>query len=88
MLCLAGVAMYLGQLIRANQQPTLYVFFWCGVALLVLWVIVLALADIFATRMHIARLKRQRIVEEAKLRAELARASAPKGNGKPPRGDW
>jgi hypothetical protein len=87
MLCLSGVAMYAGQLISADQQPTLYVFFWCGVALLVLWVMILALADILATRLHIARFKRHRIVEEARLRAELARASALEGNGKPSRGD-
>lgn len=87
MLCLAGVAMVVGQLIRAKEQPSLYVFFWWGVAILVLWVMALALADILATRQHIARLKRQRIVEEARLRAELARANAPRGNGKPTRGD-
>ncbi len=86
MLCLAGFAMYAGQLISAERQPTLYVFFWWGVAVLVLWVMILALADILATRQHIARLKRQRIVEEARLRAELARVRGTKGNGKPTRG--
>ena len=86
MLCLAGTAMYAGQLIDAQRTPTLYVFFWCGVALLVFWVMSLALADILATRLHIARLKRQRLVEEAKLQAELARARGSNGNGQVPRG--
>jgi hypothetical protein len=80
MLMLAGIAMYAGQLI-GRDRPTLYVFFWCGLALLVMWIIVLALADIVSTRLHIARLMRRRTVEEARLRAELARVGGASEKG-------
>jgi hypothetical protein len=82
MLLLAGLAMHAGQRIDWQRQPTLYVFLWCGVALVVSWVIVLALVDIVATRLHLARLERQRVVEKAKLTAELARARARETDGK------
>jgi hypothetical protein len=84
MLLVSGVAIYAGQLIHSHEHPTLYVFFWSGVALLVFWVMALALADVVATRLQITRLKRQRIIEEARLKAELAQARGSKGNGKAP----
>jgi hypothetical protein len=86
MMLLAGAAMHVGQLIP-RERPALYVYFWCGVAVLVLWFMALALADILSTRLHVARLVHRRTVEEAALRAALARARAAKDHGQAPPGN-
>ncbi|MBN2584051.1 MAG: hypothetical protein JXL80_13380 [Planctomycetes bacterium] len=80
MLGLLAVGLFVGQLIPG--PPMLVVLFW-GVVLLVLgWMGLLALADIWATKHHFDRMRQSYLVEEAKLHAELRRVRAVGGNGK------
>ncbi len=72
-LAIIGAALIIGQWIPPLARPSLYVFFWCGVVLLVLWVIVLAGADFAAASTHLSRLHRQRAAERSRLQAELIR---------------
>lgn len=72
-LAIIGAALIVGQWIPPLARPSLYVFFWCGVVLLVLWVILLAGADFAAASTHLSRLHRQRAAERSRLQAELIR---------------
>jgi hypothetical protein len=74
LLGLVGVALFVGQLIDFRKNPSFFVFFWCAVALLVLWIVLLALADVFATRMRNLRLSQERLIENAKLQARIRKA--------------
>lgn len=76
MLVLLGAAMVGGQAIAPDEHPSLFVFFWSGVALLALWAMALALTDVLATRAHVGRLMRRQLAERAKLQAELTRKQA------------
>lgn len=86
MLCLLGAAMAGGQAIPPRQHPSLFVFFWTGVALLALWAMALAVTDLLATRIHVGRLVRRQLAEQAKLQAELTRKTAEQGEGAMKRG--
>lgn len=77
--CLLGAAMAGGQAIPPQQHPSLFVFFWSGVALLALWAITLAVTDLLATRLHVGRLVRRQLAQQAKLQAELTRQIAEQG---------
>lgn len=83
MMALLGVALFSGQLIPRERWQWFYVSFWCGVFLVVLWVVGLALADAVATANHVARLKRQRLAEHAQLQAALRRVQGGRRNGHP-----
>ena len=48
--------------------------YWSGVLLLVLWVALLALADMAATGFYYSREKTDYVVEHARLQGELRRA--------------
>lgn len=89
MLALAGVALVIGQLIPPRMFPTLFVFFWTGVVLLLFWVVLLALADAAATRNHVGRLQRERSAERSRLEEELLRLKRQRQDGPPhePPGD-
>lgn len=84
MLTLAGVALIIGQLIPPHIWPSLFVFFWCGVALLLAWVVLLALADAAATRAYVGRLQQQRTAERSALEQELMQLRRRNQNGHPP----
>lgn len=73
LLALVGVALIAGQKISPRLWPTTYVLFWCGVMLMLFWVVLLAGADVAATRVHVGRLHRQRAAERSRLQAELLR---------------
>jgi hypothetical protein len=81
MLALAGVALVIGQLIPPRAHPSLFVFFWTGVVLLLFWVVLLALADAAATRNHVGRLLRERSAERSRLEAELLRLKRQRQDG-------
>ena len=84
MLALAGVALVIGQLIPPQAHPSLFVFFWTGVVLLLFWVVLLALADAAATRSHVGRLLRERTAERSRLEQELLRLKRRKSDDLPP----
>ena len=87
MLGVLGVAIFVGQLLMAWPASRLLpVIYWSGVLALVLWMALLALADMAATSFYYSREKTSSIVEHAKLQAELRRVrekEAKARNGKP-----
>jgi len=84
MLGLLGVAIIVGQVLTPWLRSLMFtVLFWGGVLVLVLWMGLLALADIVATQQHFGRLHNETLVERAKLQAEARRLQAGQGNGKP-----
>ncbi|HEX5446080.1 MAG TPA: hypothetical protein VFW87_19795 [Pirellulales bacterium] len=76
MLMLIGAAMVGGQAISPARHPSWFVSVWAGVAVLAVWAMALAAADLLATRAHVGRLLRRQFAEQAKLQAELARKKA------------
>jgi hypothetical protein len=56
--------------------------FWGAVMGLACWVTLLATVDIWATKHHFSRQRDHCLVEQAKLRAEIRRLQAFRGNGK------
>lgn len=81
MLALAAAAVGLGQWIPWRERPSLYVAFWFGTGVLLLWVVALALGDAWASSIHFRRLWDERHVARAELQAELERLRA-KQNGR------
>jgi hypothetical protein len=82
MLGVVGTAMLAGGLLMLIwPHPLVVTVFWGGVMLLVLWLGLLALADMAWTRFHFSRLKRNHLAEEARLQAELRRLKRTRGNG-------
>jgi hypothetical protein len=87
MLGVLGVAIFIGQLLMIWVASRLFlVIYWSGVLLLLLWVLLLGVADMAATGLYYSREKSNSIVEHAKLQGELRRArenEAKARNGKP-----
>lgn len=87
MLGLLGVAIFVGQMLMAwPASRLLLVIYWSGVLVLVLWVVLLALADMTATSIYFSQEKNKSLVEHARLQGELQRArekQAKVRNGKP-----
>lgn len=81
MLGLIGLGMILGLYINQQQRPNLFVGFWSGLMLVVLWVIALALVDARANYQFWTTSRRRALMEHAKLKAELARREPEKRNG-------
>lgn len=92
MLAIAAAALIVGQFIPWRERPSLYVWFWCGTALLLVWVVALAVGDLLATRVHFRHLFRERSEARAALHAELSRLRGAQDGGEtagaaPPPGD-
>ena len=86
MLGVVAVAIPLGSWIPHRQWPSAFVFFWFAVAVLVVWILALALVDALATGRHMLQTSRRDLADEASLRAELKRRLLRGGNGHPPAG--
>ena len=80
MLGILAVALLVGPFL--TEPPGWVLAFWGGVVLLVIWVILLALVDVWATKYHFGRVRQTYLAEQAKLQAELHRIRAVRGNGK------
>ena len=84
MLGLLGVAILIGQLVTAPPaRPLAFAIFCMVVLLLVVWVCMLAVADVIATKHHFGRLRQTYLVEQAKLKGELVRLQGKRRNGTP-----
>ena len=81
MLGIVALAIPLGSSIPYRERPNLFVYFWFAVAMLVTWVLVLAMLDMFATARHGVHASRRNLIEQAKLRARLERHHLGGGNG-------
>ena len=68
MLGVVGIAVVLGQYIPISPTALIY---WFIVVLVVLWIILLALADLVSTRLYLEEIRRDTIVEQALLREEM-----------------
>jgi protein-S-isoprenylcysteine O-methyltransferase Ste14 len=79
LLGLLGAALFVGRLITG--PPLMLLLFWGAVLLVLGWVFLLAVVDIWATKHHFARLQRAYRIEEAKLQAEIRRIQAARRNG-------
>jgi uncharacterized membrane protein len=76
-----------------DRWPWVFLALLTAVLVLVAWVLLLAAADVVATRYHFGRIRGQYLMEEAKLHAEIRRLRAAKndaarkdavgGNGRP-----
>ena len=53
------------------EQSTVALFFWLGVALVVVWILLLALADWAISYAHFQRIHKRHLAEHAALQAEL-----------------
>ena len=93
MIGLLGVAIVVGQLLlRDAVKPLLkfQVYYWIGVLALLLWIVLLAVADMVATSAYYSRERSDLAVGHAKLQIELRKARERAGrrhNGKPGTGD-
>jgi hypothetical protein len=56
--------------------------YWGVVMLLLCWIVLLALVDVWATKHYFGRLQDECLVEQTKLRAEAKRLQSIQGNGK------
>lgn len=83
MLGAVGVAILIGSRISPQAHPSLFVFYWWGVGLLVIWVALLAVADMISTRQYIGRLRSRYQRELDAARRELLKRE---GNGAPREG--
>ena len=82
MLGLVGIGVLAGRLLIVFRSPPLVVLiFWSGVVLLVVWLGLLAVADMISTRYYFGRLRQDYLVEEARLQVELRRLKRSGGNG-------
>lgn len=73
MLGFVGVAILGGRLFPPEDPTLVTVFYWTGVALLVLWMALLALGDMIATRVHYGVQRRKVDSQRDRLEAQLRR---------------
>ncbi len=76
LLALLGPALIVGHRISPQQLPRLFVGYWIGVALLTIWIGLLAAGDALATGQHFSLKKRRGGDARTRLQAELAQARA------------
>lgn len=83
MLGILGVAILVGQWLTVWAESRLFaVIYWGCVLLLLLWMALLAVADIVATQHHFSRMRTDVLIERARLQAEIHRIQAAETNGK------
>lgn len=87
MLGLLGIAVLVGHFIRPPLPVLVVVIFWACVILLIVWLMLLAVADVVSTRMHFGQLRRHFQSEQTNLHAQIGRITKTRGNGKPGRDD-
>lgn len=76
MLGVVGVAILGGRLFPPDQSGLAFIIYWFCVALLVLWMALLAMADIVSTRLYFGRLRRDVEIQRTALEAQLRRKTS------------
>lgn len=66
-----------------TRPPWAFLALLVGILVLLVWVTLLAVADIVATKYYYGRLRHRYLMEEVKLQAELRRLQAVRGDGRP-----
>jgi flagellar basal body-associated protein FliL len=79
MLGLVGVLILAGPWITAPLAVLLY---WLGVIVLIVWIVLLAGADMLATRMHYAQAEAEQHLKQVKLHAALEAEQRKRDEGK------
>jgi hypothetical protein len=83
MLGILAVAMLVGYVLTLWLGSRVFALaFWSALVLVVGWTCLLALVDMWATKHYFGRVRHNTLVEQAKLRAEIRRLEAFRGNGK------
>ena len=78
-----AVAMLVGYVLTLWLGSRVFALaFWSAIILVIAWTCLLALVDMWATKHHFGRVRHDSLVEQAKLRAEIRRIQAFRGNGK------
>ena len=62
--------------------PLAVLLYWLGVIVLVVWIVLLAGADMLATRMHFAQLETEQHLRQIKLHAALEAERQKRGKGR------
>jgi hypothetical protein len=82
MLALTAAVVFAGVLLTPWVGALWFGLLFVGiVVLLLVWILLLALADAVATKYHFGRLRRDVVIEQAKLQAKLRQLQPPRQNG-------
>jgi cell division protein FtsW (lipid II flippase) len=85
MLGILAALIFAGELLtKWIDSQVFFIIYWAATLLLVLWLALLAAADIWATKYHFGQLRQKCLIEQAKLHAEIRRVQSVRGNGRPP----
>ncbi|MBI2826188.1 MAG: hypothetical protein HYX69_16025 [Planctomycetia bacterium] len=76
LLALLAPPILVGQLIVPSESPVMFVAIWLGVALMTLWIGLLAVVDTVASGRHFRRLHHEQQVARARLKIEVDRLLA------------
>jgi len=76
MLGLSGLGVFFGGVIPPKEQPSLFVFTWLAVTIIVVWILLLALADMVATRSFMSQTMKRHFSQQARFAATLRREHA------------
>lgn len=82
MLALLAVTLLVGHWITLDlAHVVVFTVYWGGVVFLVLWIALLAVADMISTAHHFGRIRQSHLVERATLEAEARRIQAARSSG-------
>lgn len=81
LLGVVGVCLVISMFIKPESR-SVFVYYWFGTMVLVMWILALGVGDFLATRAHASHMRRDFQIERAKLEAQLRRAQAARSNGK------
>jgi hypothetical protein len=83
MIALVAVSIPIGMWLTENADPGVALAFWGGTLLLVLWIMLLALADAVASKQHFGRDQQLTATEIARLHGEMRKMRPEGQNGEP-----
>ena len=85
MLGLAGLGLGVGRWLMVNHfSPLRITVYGTCILLLLVWIALLAVVDIWATHHHFDRIRHECLIEQAKLHAQLQRQRVIQSNGQAP----
>jgi len=79
LLAVLAVGLVVGVFVR--RPPLVVLLYWGGMLLLVGWLALLALVDWWATKLHFDHLRRDYLIEKARLEVQARQLRAREGNG-------
>ena len=83
MLGVLAIALLAGCWVKSPPlSPLMFTIYWGGVILIVIWLGMLAVVDIISTKFYFGRVKRDYMIENARLEAQARRLQRAQGNGR------